>query len=573
MHSRAKLVIAVAVSLLVHVTVAWSVYDHTVVRLDVSGDDQQEHFVRIRRAAPQTGINPAASHGPRKSTKTSSPQDPVNLEQLSQHLLSNDEIPEHDPGQPPQITIRSVKDQRPQAGQPTALQIEAPQFHERTQLIEELIDVETEPMQFVETARPGGGGGPGDATSQARHVLADSGLITVRPTSPGEPVAPASTEKPPADNRPAFNPIQLPDIDPSDFDLAAAGLRLPQHLDNDFDYALHVFKPRKRQFGSDDKTRYFRVDITGRRSLGPKLRTMAKDVVFLIDVSGSIKQPWIDATILGVKDALSSLNRHDRINIVKFSEAPAFFNAESNQPVNQKTIVAARRFLTDAQSGGFTDVNRAINQLLRRDIKAERVYEFILISDGRPTRGVKDTADLINLITRDNNLNASIYCVGIGARQQRDMLEFLAYRNKGYCVFTKSSRTAAQKIRELVSRLRHPIIKDVTLHITGVRQEEVFPHQIPNIHDRETVSIFGRFEQQDAFTMRITGTNHGNEVALTFRKNLKRAKPGDQSIAHEWAFWKLHHMYNEYLLTNDEKIKRQIIRFAREHKLETVYVN
>mgnify|MGYP004274072841 FL=1 len=32
-------------------------------------------------------------------------------------------------------------------------------------------------------------------------------------------------------------------------------------------------------------------------------------------------------------------------------------------------------------------------------------------------------------------------------------------------------------------------------------------------------------------------------------------------------------MYNEYLLTNDEKIKRQIIRFAREHKLKTVYVN
>ena len=63
----------------------------------------------------------------------------------------------------------------------------------------------------------------------------------------------------------------------------------------------------------------------------------------------------------------------------------------------------------------------------------------------------------------------------------------------------------------------------------------------------------------------------GNEVALTFRKNLKRAKPGDQSIAHEWAFWKLHHMYNEYLRTNDEKIKKQIIRFAREHKLETVY--
>ena len=32
-------------------------------------------------------------------------------------------------------------------------------------------------------------------------------------------------------------------------------------------------------------------------------------------------------------------------------------------------------------------------------------------------------------------------------------------------------------------------------------------------------------------------------------------------------------MYNEYLLTKDDKIKRQIIRFAREHKFETVYVN
>ncbi|MFP3787422.1 hypothetical protein, partial [Burkholderia sp. SIMBA_024] len=77
-------------------------------------------------------------------------------------------------------------------------------------------------------------------------------------------------------------------------------------------------------------------------------------------------------------------------------------------------------------------------------------------------RGVIDTRRLIDLITRDNDLSASIYCVGVGDRQDRELLDFLAYRNKGRSVFVEDVDRAAPAINDLLSRLRYPLIRGVS---------------------------------------------------------------------------------------------------------------
>src|SRR5690606_25106146 len=154
----------------------------------------------------------------------------------------------------------------------------------------------------------------------------------------------------------------------------------------------------------------------------------------------------------GVQQGLRTLNEGDRFNIVMFSERPAFFSTRGPLLATPETVEAGVRFLVDAKSQGYTDVNAALSQLLVRDVAVDRVYELVLISDGLPTKGVMDTRDLINLTTRDNSLAASICCVGVGRQQNRELLDFLAYRNKGFCVFAKREEQVAPAIRDLMSR-------------------------------------------------------------------------------------------------------------------------
>ena len=88
---------------------------------------------------------------------------------------------------------------------------------------------------------------------------------------------PAERRGPAASTSTPLDLTRLPD---------AAKLEIPEHLDDDFDYAVHVYRPAGSAQGAGPS--YFRVDITGKRTL-KKLQTMPKDVIFLLDTSGSTR--------------------------------------------------------------------------------------------------------------------------------------------------------------------------------------------------------------------------------------------------------------------------------------------
>jgi len=343
-------------------------------------------------------------------------------------------------------------------------------------------------------------------------------------------------------------------------------LETPQNLSDDFAYRLQVYQPS----GKADGPGYFRVDVTPERSLR-KLKTMPKDVIILIDTSGSVWQSWVDHIAKGVQEGLDHLNQGDRFNIVMFNDDPRFFSHTRISPVTDGTIDAAKRFLRKAESGGMTDVNQALARLLVRDVAMEREYKLILITDGVPTEGIRDTRELINLITKSNDLNASIYCVGVGAKQNRPLLEYMAYRNGGYCLYAESKPDAAVKIRRLMADLRYPLIKDIKLDLVGVDIKNVFPHNVPTIHQGQTISIFGRFDEPSAFTLRLTGRAGTKLVDTTSVANLTKGPRGSSEIVRSWAFWKLQHLYSEKLRRRDtDAVLREIEQLKREFNLKTV---
>jgi uncharacterized protein YegL len=419
------------------------------------------------------------------------------------------------------------------------------------------------------------------AASQAKSLLKTGPLgsgfnfnpTPTPPTAAGPVVADAA---PGVDRKLLESPSVATPLEITAISLAEAKtLELPEKLDDDFDYLVTKFRPEVGgglfQNARPDKYTYFRVDISAKRSLR-KLKTMPKDVVFLIDTSGSVPQEWVNGMTRGVSDALNTLNEGDRFNILFFAEKTNLFSADKIQPVSAATIAAAQKFLAGGKTGGDTDINRSLAQLLVRDTSAQRAYYLIFMSDGVPTRGVMDTRELINLVTRDNDLNASIYCVGVGSSQNKELLNFLAYRNKGFSTFANNSAQVAGNIRDLMSRVRYPIIKDVSLNAIGLDFEEVFPHNLPNIHQGETFSVYGRYEIGGAFTMRVSGHNGVKGMDVTFGGDLSGARVGEKTIPEDWAFWKLHHIYSEIIRQGEKpELKAKIAELKQRFDLKTLY--
>eukprot|EP00752_Nemacystus_decipiens_P015208 g13541.t1 len=435
-----------------------------------------------------------------------------------------------------------------------ALEIELPAFELDDAVLEEL---DTRPPAELSFGEGDGNPGVGDGSGAGSADLAGDALgsIGAAPNRTGSTMT-TLIERPQLDVGPSTVSDIPPDLAPTldapviDFtDLALGGtteIEVPENLDNDFTYRVTRYDPtdwRGRLISPDEEPGYFRVDITAQRSLR-KLQTMPKDVIYIIDTSSSISQKWVEQITKGVTESLVSLNEGDRFNVVLFNEKVSLLSDTGPIDATKDNTKAAGDFLSNAQSVGFTDVNAALRGLLIRDIDPRRVYELVLISDGQSTRGVLNTRDLINLITRDNDLVASIYCVGVGNRQNRELLNFLAYRNKGYSVYADKIDEASVTIQDLMSRLRFPIIKDVRLNAVGIDSETIFPADLPNIHQGETISVFGRYTKPEAFTMQLVGRSAGKGVEFTFRRDLNGAQIGDEKVANQWAFWKLHDLYS-----------------------------
>ena len=72
--------------------------------------------------------------------------------------------------------------------------------------------------------------------------------------------------------------------------------------------------------------------------------------------------------------------------------------------------------------------------------------------------------------------------------------------------------------------------------------------------------------------MQVSGSSSNQPVAFTFKRDLAKALKGDQQIAHDWAFWKLHHLYSELIRQgNNDNIRRQIEWLAKKYEFKTVY--
>lgn len=590
-ESRAIL-LATLVSLLLHAMIAWTVYDKSFGGgdWDELGPDQEYHIQRATRdmitdepIVGGPGVSASDSGATGRGSAGGEGSD-ASLATVSQGLLGSAEAPSG--GQAAPLVggnaWRRASEVRPGPPGGTVSQA-SPKVDLPDNLLAPLppgtkVDVEfrgqgagtgarggsaavgaAEEMLAGVTPGPGSGGGSGRGwgvgAGDASGSVGRLGLVD-RPGGnggggTGSGAGGGLARRVPLD---VSQPVAIPE----------SKLQQPEHLDDDFDYAVKVFDAGKGE-------PYARVDITPKRTLR-KLRTIPRDVVFLIDVSGSVPQDWVKAVTLGVRDSLSSLNEGDRFNIVFFNEKPVFFSREGIQPVNDAALDAARKFLGGARSGGDTDVNQALARLMVRDVAVSRVYDLILFSDGVPTRGVMDTRELINLVTRDNDLAASIYCVGIGVKQNRQLLEFLAYRNRGYCIFSDNVFTAPNTIRDLLSRLRYPIMKEIRLSVAGLDNGQVFPRDVPNIHQGETFSIFGRYAQAGQFTMRLSGHNGVKPLDFTFGRDLKDAPQGDKQIAQDWAFWKLHHLYSELLRRGETpQLRAAIEQIRKDYGLKTLY--
>jgi Ca-activated chloride channel family protein len=315
---------------------------------------------------------------------------------------------------------------------------------------------------------------------------------------------------------------------------------------------------------------YFRLSI--RPKPDRESTPLPKDVTFVIDASKSIARRRLDLTVRGVKEAIDGLRPDDMFNIVIFRDYPVEFRPR-RVPASREERTAAHAFLSGIEPGGETDIFKALLPVVSQPPRPGVPGIVLVLSDGRPTRGIQDSRGIINALSADNAGNG-VFAYAGGRTVNTYLLDMLAYRNRGAAEVTPGIEEIGSGLPAFFRRLDSPILVAPRADFGRIDESQVFPRELPDFFGDRGVVVCGRYDPQRhaEFVMRLTGRAGAREKEVVFRANLREGRPGDRSIAREWANAKAYHLVGEISRRGEQPALLEALReLGRVYGVRTPY--
>lgn len=221
-------------------------------------------------------------------------------------------------------------------------------------------------------------------------------------------------------------------------------------------------------------------------ALEPTGERQPLELIFIVDVSGSMSGTSIEQARAALRQGLDRLNARDRFQIVAYSDDYRLFRSE---PVAASTlnIAAAKLWSYGLRADGGTELLPALQAVLKMHANGERLRQIVLLTDG-----CLGNEDQLFASLRAGLGEARLYAVAIGSAPNHHLATKMAEYGRGtFKAITDGSEVQAQMGR-LLDQITSPVLTDLHLTWQGVKVEDVLPRRLPDLYQGQPVLLYGR---------------------------------------------------------------------------------
>lgn len=206
------------------------------------------------------------------------------------------------------------------------------------------------------------------------------------------------------------------------------------------------------------------IGVQGKNLQGDRLP--ASNLVFLIDVSGSMNAPnKLPLVQDSFRMLVNSLRPEDRVSIVVYAGSAGLVLDAT--PGNQKTIILSA--IDHLQAGGSTAGGQGIQlayQIAKQNFIHGANNRVILATDGDFNVGISNDADLVRLIEEKRNHGIFLTVLGFGMGNYKDSkMEKLADKGNGNYAYIDTLQEAQKVMVQEIGTMLFPIAKDVKIQV------------------------------------------------------------------------------------------------------------
>ncbi|HYG76960.1 MAG TPA: VIT domain-containing protein [Planctomycetota bacterium] len=301
-----------------------------------------------------------------------------------------------------------------------------------------------------------------------------------------------------------------------------------------------------------------------------------KDVVLVMDTSGSMEGVKIVQARNALLQALDRLRTGDRFAIVTFSDVTTCFRTSWSN-VNAGEIAEARQFVAALAPGGGTNIEAGIRSALSYPLQPGRLKQVLFATDGMPTIGNTNVNALSDLVSSGNGqAEARFFTFGIGYDVNTVLLDRLSTRTRGDRVYVRENENIETKVARLCDKINAPVLSDVTVEFSSNLQvDQVYPPVPGDLYlGRQTV-IAARYKSPGTGRVIVRGKRNGNDVVIQAPLDLpEKTLQATSYLPRQWALRKVGFLLDQMRLNGENKeLKDEVIRLGTLHGIVTPYTS
>lgn len=253
-----------------------------------------------------------------------------------------------------------------------------------------------------------------------------------------------------------------------------------------------------------------------------------KELVFVLDTSGSMMGFPIEKAKESMKLALDGLYPQDTFNLITFSGDTSILFPEP-VPATRENLDKAQAFLASRSGGGGTEMMKAIRAALDPSDAQDHVRIVCFMTDGY----VGNDMEIISEVQK--HPNARVFAFGIGSSVNRFLLDKMAEHGRGEVEYVNLSDDGSAAAKRFHERIRNPLLTDLSIDWAGLPVTDVYPRRLPDLFSAKPVIVSGRYTAGARGVIKLRGEMSGRAFAREVPVVFPEIESRHDVLASLWA--------------------------------------
>ena len=282
--------------------------------------------------------------------------------------------------------------------------------------------------------------------------------------------------------------------------------------------------------------------------LADSIAPQAREMVLIIDTSGSMEGASLNQAKAALLHALESLGSDDHFNLLQFnSDTEQLF--EESVPVTSSSVYVARNFITGLHANGGTDMAPALRAALNLPKIPHLMRQVVFITDG----AVGNEIELLQQVAEDLG-DSRMFTVAIGHAPNSWFMRKAAEIGRGSFVHIGKPGEVTERMSALWGRIHLPALTDICVEWGDAA--EFYPEMIPDLYAGEPLWLIARLPSKPTM-IGLCGNLNGQDWTLNVNGwDAASSATGEDNLAKLWARKKIEALEDSLMFGADTELTR-----------------